>query len=170
MNLESVINQPSIIILSVIIIDIIAMIMARNNLAGNVINQWYDRFTLGGFVSDISSICFGILLSLLLFKFVLPKNSFTLLNFVISVVLIQLTHDILFSFIIKSYPANSNKMMNLFKGYVDENSWKILLVDASMMIGSVILIWLFINYKVDTVIIYTLLAFSLYFAQFLIYS
>lgn len=170
MDLESVISQPSIIILSVIIVDIVAIILARYNFAGQTINEWYNRFTLGGFVSDVSSICFGIFLSLLLFKFVLPKDSFTLLNFMICVVIIQMIHDTIFGFVIKSYPPNSNKMMDLFKGYVDENSWKILLVDASMMISSIILIWLFINYKVDTVIIYTLLAFSLYFAQFPIYS
>lgn len=169
-NIDSIINQPAIIVLAVVLVDIFAMILARNNLAGKVINDWYDDFTLGAFVADVSSICFGILLSLCLFKFVLPKDSFTLLNFIISVVIIQVIHDLLFSVIIKAYPAKSNKMMDLFKGYVNENSWKILLVDASMMILSVILIWLLVNYKVDTVIVYTLLAFSLYFSQFLIYS
>lgn len=168
MNLESVINQPATIVLAVVLVDLFAMIIARNNLAGQVINEWYNRFTLGAFTSDVASICFGIFLSLFLFKFILPKDSFTLTNFIISVVIIQLIHDILFSLIIKSYPPNSNKMMDLFKGYVGENSWKILLVDASMMILSAILIYLLI--KVDKVIIYTLLAFSLYFCQFLIYS
>ena len=170
-NIESIINNPSIIVLAVVLVDIFAMILARNNLAGKVINDWYNQFTLGAFVADVSSICFGIFLSLCLFKFVFPKDSFTLLNFIISVVIIQVIHDLLFSVVIKSYPAKSNKMMDLFKGYVNENSWKILLVDASMMILSVIIIWIFANYKVvDTAIIYTLLAFSLYFAQFLIYS
>jgi len=169
-NIESIINNPSIIILAVVLVDIFVMILARNNLLGKVINEWYNQFTLGAFISDVSSICFGILLSLCLFKFVFPKDSFTLLNFIISVVIIQLIHDILFSFVIKSYPAKSNRMMDLFKGYVDENSWKILLADASMMILSVIIIWLFAKYKVDTAIIYLLLAFSLYFSQFLIYS
>jgi len=168
MNLESIINQPAIIILAVVLVDLFAMILARKNLAGQVINEWYNKFTLGAFVADVSSICFGIFLSLFLFKFVFPKESFTLMNFIISVVIIQLIHDIIFSVIIKAYPPNSNKMMDLFKGYVNENSWKILLVDAMMMILSVILIWMFL--KVDKVIIYTLLAFSLYFSQFLIYS
>jgi hypothetical protein len=168
MNLESVINQPATIILAVVLIDLFAMIIARNNIAGQVINKWYDRFTLGAFTSDVASICFGIFFSFFLFKFVLPKDSFTLTTFIISVVIIQLVHDIIFSLIIKAYPPNNNKMMDLFKGYVNENSWKILLVDASMMILSVILIYLLI--KVDKVIIYTLLAFSLYFCQFLIYS
>jgi hypothetical protein len=170
MNLESIINQPSIIILAVVLVDLFAMIIARNNLAGKVINEWYDKFTLGAFVADVSSICLGIFLSLCLFKFVFPKDSFTLVNFIVSVVIIQLVHDVLFGLVIKSYPSNRNKMMDLFKGYVNENSWKILLVDATMMVLSVILIWFISNYKLDTTIVYTLLAFSLYFSQFLIYS
>jgi hypothetical protein len=92
---------------------------------------------------------------------------FNLLTFVISVVLIQLIHDLIFATIIKNYPENQNNMMDLFKKYVGENSWKILFVDATMMILSVLLIYLF--YKVDSIIIYTLLAFALYFAMFLIY-
>lgn len=169
-TLQQIIDRPLYIILAVIIVDIIAMIFARNNMAGNVINEWYNKFTFGAFVGDIASISFGIFLALFLFKNVFPKNSFTMINFIVCVVLIQLLHDLLFSVVIRSYPSRQNKMMDLFKGYVNENSWKILLVDATMMIFSVLLIYLFIRSKLDDLMIYTLLAFALYFAQFLIYS
>lgn len=167
-DLQTVIDNPINIILAVVIVDVVALVLARKGMAGKVINEWYDKFSFGAFVSDVASICFGIFLSLILFKYVFPKNAFTIQNFILSVVLIQFTHDILFSFIIKSYPKNKNKMMDVFKGYINENGWKILIVDAMMMIFSVLLIYLFTS--VDEIVIYTLLAFFLYFAQYFIYG
>jgi len=168
MDINTILNNPTNIVLAVIIVDIIGLVLARNNLVGKVIQDWYQKFTIGAFVSDVASISFGIFLSLLLFKYALPKSiPFNLGTFILSVVIIQLIHDLLFSVLIINYPKNNNNMIDVFKSYVNENSWYILFVDASMMILSVLLIYLF--YQVDNVIIYTLLAFSLYFAMFFIY-
>jgi hypothetical protein len=170
MDLDTIINNPTNIVLAVILVDIIALVLARNNLVGQVIKEWYDKFTFGAFVADIGSISFGIFLSLLLFKYVLPKSiPFNLFTFLVSVVVIQLIHDLTFAVIIKNFPENTNNMMDMFKKYVNENNWKILLVDASMMVLSVLFIYLFYNYEVHSIVTYTLLAFSLYFAMFLIY-
>lgn len=168
MNLQEVIERPAIIITAVILVDIIALILARNGLVGEVVNTWYERFGFGAFVSDVGSICFGIFLSLALFYYVFPKNSFTLFNFMASLVGIQLVHDLLLALVIKGYPARSNRMMDVFKMYVNENGFKILLVDATMMILSALFIYYFVS--LDNITIYTILAFSLYFAQYLIYS
>jgi hypothetical protein len=168
MNPQTIINQPATVVLAVVLVDLVAMILARNNVAGKVINDWYDKFTLGAYVSDVASICFGIFLALFLFKYVFPTDSFTLINFIVCVVIIQLVHDLLFALVIRSYPKKSNRMMDMFQSYVNENSWKILLVDASMMIASVLLIVSLSN--VDSIVIYALLAFFLYISQFLIYS
>jgi len=168
MNLEQVLERPAIVITAVIIVDIIALVLARNGLVGQVVNTWYERFGFGAFVSDVGSICFGIFLSLTLFYYVFPKNSFTLFNFMASLVGIQLVHDLLLALVIREYPARSNRMMDVFKSYVNENGFKILLVDACMMILSALFIYYFVT--LDNIVIYTLLAFSLYFAQYLIYS
>jgi hypothetical protein len=168
LDLDVIINNPSNVVLAVILVDIIALILARNNLVGQVIKEWYNKFTFGAFVADVSSITFGIYLSLILFKYVLPKDiPFNLMTFIISVVVIQLIHDLTFAKIINNYKEKQNNMVDVFKNYIGENDWKILIVDANMMITSVILIYLF--YHLDSVIIYTLLALSLYFAMFLIY-
>ena len=170
MNLDTIINNPTNIVLAVILVDIIALVLARNNLVGQVIKEWYEKFTFGAFVADVGSISFGIFLSLLLFKYVLPKSiPFNLFTFLVSVVVIQFIHDLTFAVIIKNFPENTNNMMDMFKKYVNENNWKILLVDAGMMVLSVLFIYLFYHYEVHSIIIYTLLAFSLYLAMFLIY-
>ena len=170
MEIDTILNTPLNVVLSVIIVDIIALILARNNLVGQVIREWYDKFTFGAFVADVGSISFGIFLSLLLFKYALPSSiPFNLYTFIFSVVIIQLIHDLIFATIIQNYPDKQNNMIDLFKKYIDENSYKILLVDAVMMISSVLLIYLLYYYQVDSIIIYTLLSFFMYFAMFLIY-
>ena len=169
LDLDVIINNPANVVLAVILVDIIALILARNNLVGQVINEWYDKFTIGAFVADVSSMLFGIYLSLILFKYVLPKDiPFNLMTFIISVVVIQLIHDLTFATIVKSYSEKQNKMIDVFKNYIGENDWKILFVDAVMMISCVLLISSF--YYFDSLIIYFLLSLSLYFAMFLIYD
>jgi hypothetical protein len=170
LDLDKIINNPAIVVLAVIIVDIVvALIPLRYNLIGEVIKEWYNKFTFGAFVADVSSITFGIFLSLLLFKYVLPNSiPFNLLTFILSVVVIQLIHDLTFALIIQNYPKGQNNMIDIFKNYIGENGFYILAVDAIMMILSVLLISLF-YYYFDSVFTYTLLAFSLYFAMFLIY-
>jgi hypothetical protein len=168
LDLDKIINNPVNIVLAVILVDIIALVLARNNLIGEVVKEWYNKFTFGAFVADVSSISFGIFLSLLLFKYILPKSiPFNLMTFIISVVIIQLIHDGIFALIIMRSPEKQNNMIDVFKNYINENGWYILGVDASMMILSVLLISLFYNF--DNIFIYTILAFSLYIAMFFIY-
>lgn len=169
LDLEKIINNPVNVVLAVILVDMIALFLARNNLVGEVIKEWYNKFTFGAFVADVGSMLFGIYVSLILFKYVLPKNiiPFNLITFIISVVIIQLIHDLTFATIVNSYPEKQNNMIDVFKNYIGENGLYILGVDAVMMISCVLLISLFYNF--DSVIIYMLLSFSLYVAMFLIY-
>ena len=168
LDLDKIINNPVNVVLAVILVDMIALYSARNNLVGKVINEWYDKFTFGAFVADVGSMLFGIYISLILFKYVLPKSiPFNLITFILSVVIIQLIHDLIFATIVNRYPEKQNNMIDVFKNYIKENSLYILGVDASMMISCVLLISLFYNF--DSVIIYMLLSLSLYFAMFLIY-
>jgi hypothetical protein len=172
LDLDKIINNPVNIVLAVILVDIIALISARNNLLGKVINEWYDKFTIGAFTADVCSMIFLIYISLILFKYVLiPKFNipFNLFTFLISIVVIQMIHDFIFGLIIMNYPETQNDMVNVFKKYIDEGSFIILFVDALMMISCVLLISLFYYYFDDNLIIYLLLSLSLYFAMFLIY-
>jgi hypothetical protein len=55
-------------------------------------------------------------------------------------VAIQLVHDVLFYIlVIRGVPDGQNSIIDLFKRYASEGSWKILLADAGMVAGSVLL-------------------------------
>jgi ABC-type enterochelin transport system permease subunit len=77
-------------------------------------------------------------LGILLAKMLFPTA--TGWNLVLFAVIIQLIHDVLFYFfIVKPLPTGTNKMIDLFKEYGNENGWKILAYD-SFMIGSTVLL------------------------------
>ena len=76
MILDDIINNPINIVLAVIIVDIVALVLSRNNLVGEVIKEWYSKFNIGAFVADVASMLFGIFLSLILFKYVLHPCRF----------------------------------------------------------------------------------------------
>ena len=101
---------------------------------GRSLDKWYSKFGIVAVISD----CLVIILGILIAQFISPNSSATMLAG-ISIV-IQLVHDILFYlFVILPIPKGHNEMIDLFKEYSSENSWKILFAD-SMMIGSSVLL------------------------------
>ena len=40
-DLDKIINNPVNIVLAVILVDIIALVLAKNNLIGEVVKEWY---------------------------------------------------------------------------------------------------------------------------------
>lgn len=101
---------------------------------GSSLDKWYGRFGIVAVISD----CLVIVLGILIAQFISPSASTPMLA-LISVV-VQLVHDYLFYIlVILGVPKGQNSMVDLFKEYATENSWKILVAD-SIMIGSTVFI------------------------------
>jgi hypothetical protein len=98
------------------------------------LSVWYKDFGLVAIGSDILIIVLGIALAM----FLVPGASgLTLMGVAVT---IQLLHDVLFYVgIIQGVPAGHNRVIDLFKRYASEGSWKILLADAGMVVASVAL-------------------------------
>lgn len=119
---------------AVVWVDFITIVLSKIFHLGRSLDTWYAQFGIVAVISDCLVIVLGILLAILLFP------SHTLFQLVITAIIIQLIHDILFfQFVIKPSPVGHNSMIDLFKEYAAENSWKILLAD-SIMIGSTIIL------------------------------
>jgi len=113
---------------------------------GKSLDKWYEKF---GFVAVMSD-CLVIILGVMIAKFIFPSASLVIL--VMTAIAIQLIHDMLFYYlVILGVPAGQNSMIDLFKEYSIENSWKILVAD-SIMIGSTVL---FADYLSDLNSTYT---------------
>lgn len=122
------------ILSAVVWVDFFTMLASKYIPMGNSLNKWYEQFGIVAVASDCLIIVLGILLAKMLFP------TATGWNLVLFAVIIQLIHDVLFYFfIVKPLPTGTNKMIDLFKEYGNENGWKILAYD-SFMIGSTVLL------------------------------
>lgn len=122
------------ILASVVWVDFFTILLSKYVPLGVTLNKWYSEFGMFALLSD----CLVIVLGILLAKMLFPQASGW--NLVLIAVIIQLVHDGLFYLlVIKPLPTGTNKMIDLFKGYASEISWKILPYDSFMIASTVLL-------------------------------
>jgi hypothetical protein len=95
------------------------------------LSTWYADFGLNAVGMDVLVIVLGIALAKLLFP---AATGLALIGIAVA---IQIVHDILFYIIILVVPPGQNSVMDLFKRYAAEGSWKIILADSAMVAASV---------------------------------
>lgn len=119
---------------SVIWVDFITIVLSKIFNFGRSMDLWYERYGIVAVLSD----CLVIILTVLLTQFIFPNAS--LKHLISFAVCIQLIHDFLFFvLVIKQVPLGDNSIIDLFKQYSEENSYKILIADSLMVASSVIL-------------------------------
>lgn len=128
------------------------------------LDVWYSTFGMTAVASDILIIVLGIALA----KFLVPTA--TGWSLVSVSVTIQLIHDVLFYLgVILPIPLGHNKVIDIFKRYSTEGSWKILIADAAMVTGSVLgMEYLQKEFSTDQTIFLGLLA--VYALTYLVYT
>lgn len=116
------------------VVDFVVIVLSKFVSLTKALNTWYADFGIVAVGSDILIIVLGIALAKLLFPL---ATGWKLVGIAVA---IQLIHDVLFYVgIIQGVPAGQNKIIDLFKKYAAEGSWQILLADAAMVTGSVLL-------------------------------
>lgn len=115
---------------AVVWVDFFTILLSKYRGLGQSINEWYSTFGIMAIISD----CLVIILGIMIAYFIFPQGD--MVTILLTAIIIQLVHDYLFYIgVILPIPAGHNSMIDLFKKYANENSWKILLAD-SIMIGS----------------------------------
>jgi uncharacterized protein YacL len=119
---------------AVVWVDFFTIVLSKVFHLGKSLDKWYAQFGIIAIISD----CLVIVLGILIAQFLAPGvNTLTLAGIAVAV---QLVHDVLFYYaVILGVPRGQNIMIDLFKDYAVENSWKILVAD-SIMIGSTVLL------------------------------
>jgi hypothetical protein len=119
---------------SVAWVDFAVIVLSKFFPLTKALGRWYADFGLVAVGSDILIIVLGIALAMLLF----PGISGWAL--VVTSVIIQVVHDILFYLlVIRGVPAGQNAIIDLFKKYAAEGSWKIIVADSAMVASSVLI-------------------------------
>jgi hypothetical protein len=119
-------------------VDFVVIVLSKFFPLTKALGDWYRDFGVVAVGSDILIIVLGIALA----QLIVPGISGW--NLVGLSVLIQVIHDVLFYIgIIRGVPDGQNKIIDLFKRYAAEGSWKIIVADSAMVASSVLLMeWL----------------------------
>lgn len=130
------VNSWPLLLLAILVVDVVVMIISRHTQRfGRVLNIWYDRFGLMAVMSDVFIIAIGFAIARWVYTTWFSGTG--LLWFLGILVTVQAIHDILFYLgVILPMPRGLNAMMDVFKEYSVENSWKIIVGDAGLMLAS----------------------------------
>ena len=132
-----------------------------NKNSGKTIRQWYNQFTIGAYAMDVTSAIIGAFLATLL-----TSSYYLQLLFV---VIIGLIHDISFGLFLNSVNTKSSKVLEFFKNYAKEYGKKILVVDALMLLSTLLVSnYLLNNFSNDNIIFLGVL--SSYIGLLMVYS
>ena len=155
------------IITAILIVEIITIILSFTNITqSGFLKVWYKEYKLSAVLADVSLIFLGIVIARALYPFIF--DTFSILYFILLVVVIQVIHDILFYIMIRQIPKGVNKIIDILKDYADEISYWAILGDSAMMISSVLFAGLLANFDMNTNTI--ILAFLVYILQFILYT
>ena len=123
-------------------VDFVVIVLSKFFPLTKTLGTWYADFGLVAMGSDILIIVLGIALAQLLVPGIKGWNLVGLS------VLIQVIHDVLFYvLVILGVPTGQNAIIDLFKKYAAEGSWKIIVADSAMVASSVLLMeWLDAKY------------------------
>jgi len=148
---------------------IVELIMMSTFLSGifksKYLFKWYEKFGLGAVLADITSIMVIIIIAYFIYPFLFTK--FSIILFICVAVSIQMIHDLLFGYFI-SYSHSQSPILNIFKLYAEDHGFKIILVDALLVISTILVMFFLKKFSMN--IKYFILILSLYILTFLLYS
>jgi hypothetical protein len=121
---------------------------------------------LSAVIADVLIILIGLIITRAIYYYVF--DSFSIVKFVILAVIVQIIHDILFYVFFSNIPRGINKMIDTFKDYANEVSYKAILADSGMMIMSCLIASYLVN-KNTNINIIVLISF-LYLLPYLLYN
>jgi hypothetical protein len=129
-------NLMSIATSAIIVDTIIGYYLLLSNRGGTYIKEWYKQFNIGAYIMDVLSIIIGSYLATL--------YSDNIYEQIVAVVVIGLIHDISFGAFVNKIKTES-KILTLFKNYANELGPIILIVDAIMLVSTLIMSHYFIS-------------------------
>ena len=128
--------------------------------------DWYEKYRLSAVIADVLILVIGLVLARSAYYKVFKEYS--LFKFLLLVLVIQITHDILFYKFFSEVPKGTNKMLDLFKSYADEVGVNAILGDSYMISITVFLASLFADMsKINNI---NILIFSTYLIPYIIYT
>ena len=117
----------------VIITDLFVILLLNMKMINSqVLRKWYSAYNLSAVIADVLIILIGLIIVRAIYYYVF--DTFSILKFVLLAVVVQMIHDVLFYLLFKNVPRGMNRMLDTFKDYASEVSYKAILADSGMMV------------------------------------
>jgi len=151
---------------AVLITDLFVIFLSNTKIIDSkVLREWYAKYNLSAVIADVFIILIALIITRAIYYYVFDR--FSIVNFIILAVVVQVIHDLLFSLFFSIVPRGFSKMLDTFKDYAKEASYKAILSDSGMMILSCLLASYLVNQSTNTnmitfVVIVYLLPYFLY--------
>lgn len=107
---------------------IIIFVFSYTMFQSKILMVWYKKYGLSAVIADVFIIVIGFILARLAY----PKffSSWNFWKFASLLLVIQVVHDLLFALFFTLVPRGVNNMLDVFKDYAKENSYKAILGDS----------------------------------------
>jgi hypothetical protein len=152
---------------AVLITDLFVILLLNTKIiVSKVLREWYSQYNLSAVMSDVLIILIGLIITRAIYYYIF--DSFSILKFIILAVIVQVIHDTLFYILFSNVPRGLNRMLDTFKDYAKEISYRAILADSGMMIMSCLIAYYLVNTNTNTNII--ILIVLLYLLPYLLYN
>lgn len=119
----------------VLITDLLVILFLHLGLIPSaVLKEWYTRYNLSAVITDVLIILIGLVIARAIYYYFF--DTFSILRFTFLAVVIQIIHDYLFYLFFSAVPRGVNQMIDTFKDYAKEVSYKAIVADSMMMISA----------------------------------
>ena len=160
------INDYLPILNAILVVEIVVIMLTYSNMLGKYLRIWYQQFLLSAVLADVLVIFLVVILARAIYYYIF--DTFSIINFILVMLVIQITHDILFYLMISIIPRGANKMIDLFKDYADEVSYKAIIGDSIMIIATGLIASYLANFDANVNII--ILAVFAYLLQYILHT
>jgi hypothetical protein len=152
---------------AVLITDLFVILLLNTQvIKSQVLRQWYSQYNLSAVIADVLIILIGLIITRAIYYYIF--ETFSISKFIILAVIVQIIHDILFYYFFTNVPRGLNKMLDTFKDYANEVSYKAIFSDSGMIIMSCLIGSYLANKNTNTNII--ILISFIYLLPYLLYN
>jgi hypothetical protein len=152
---------------AVLITDLFVILLLNTGVINSkVLHKWYLQYNLSAVIADVLIILIGLIITRAIYYYIF--SDFSLLKFIIIATVVQIIHDILFYIFFSNTPRGVNRMLDTFKDYAKEVSFKAIIADSGMIIMACLIASYLVNQNTNTNII--VLVSSLYLLPYFLYN
>ena len=152
---------------AVLITDLfVILLLNMGAFKSEVLRKWYSQYNLSAVIADVLIILIVLIISRAIYYKIF--ETFSLFNFIVLAVILQVVHDLLFALLFSMVPRGTNRMLDTFKDYGSEMSYKAVVADSVMMIMSSLIASYLLNKNNNTNTI--VLISSMYLLPYLLYN